>query len=182
MEASSMGAGVGGEERKGLDKLLDLSKDISSKMSVSFKKDTSGVAIPRQRNQSNSGWMSSMTVSSMDSHDDPFAVHRQQLLAYIKQARAANRTDEVEALEQSLRDVELAMYQQTPLSYGISPEYSTDSSSTTYWMYDCVCMYPLCMWVVIILTHFLFYLLCSLIFIVSNDGYFIHGVQWLSKC
>ena len=126
---ASMGAGVGGEERKGLDKLLDLSKDISSKMSVSFKKDSAGIDIPRQRNQSNSGWMPSTSVSSMDSHDDPFAVHKQQLLAYIKQAREAKRLDEVAALEQSLRDIEVAMHQQTPLSYGISPP---DSGSSTY--------------------------------------------------
>lgn len=121
---AALGAGVGGEERKGFDKLIDLSKDISSKMSVTFKRDSSvGVDIPPRRTQSSSGWMSSMEVNSMDSHEDPFMVQRQQLLAYIKQARAANRMDEVEALEQSLRDIEVAMHEHTPMSYGLSPQY-----------------------------------------------------------
>lgn len=65
------------------------------------------------------GWMcdTDQVVRNGEGEEDPFAVQREQLLSYIAQAREANRTDEVYALELSLRDIEIAM-QEKQMSHG----------------------------------------------------------------
>jgi len=77
-----------------------------------------------ERHNSDSGWMGdSFAVGSVDSTDDPFMLQRQQLMRFIQQARQANRMDEVQALEASLRDIERTMAEeQQQLSYGFSPD------------------------------------------------------------
>ena len=52
------------------------------------------------------GWVG--TVVSRDSltSEDPFVVQREQLLSFIQQARLGGRQDEVEALQESLREIE----------------------------------------------------------------------------
>lgn len=64
----------------------------------------------KQHQHSNTGWaVESIHREPLDSYDDPFEVHHQQLLTYLQQARQAGRTDEVSALEQSLADIEMEM-------------------------------------------------------------------------
>ena len=128
--SSAAGVAAVPDERSGLDKFLDfsrdLSKDISSKMSASkiavgFKKDSSAVSLDSSDGGVHaSGWIASKEVKTVDTGEDPFLVQKDQLLAYIKQARASNRMDEVAALEQSLRDIELAMHERQPMTYGFS--------------------------------------------------------------
>ena len=85
---------------------------------VSFKKDEELVEAGVRR-RSEGGWMcASGTVTSSADFEDPFVLQRDQLVTYIAQARQARRQDEVQALEQSLRDIEKAMEQQQ-MSYGI---------------------------------------------------------------
>ena len=111
------------DERSGLDKFLDFSKELSTKVTISLKKESEPVGVPLVRQASNSGWMCSSTVvKSIDSSEDPFDVQRQQLLSYIKQAREANRMDEVNALEMSLREIETTMIEEKKLTYGFSPD------------------------------------------------------------
>ena len=102
------------DERSGFDKFID--KMASGKIAVTFKKDSSAVDVDRGVKET--GWITSRNAEIVDTGDDPFLLQKQQLLAYIKQARAGNRMDEVAALEQSLRDIELAIHQQEPMSYG----------------------------------------------------------------
>ena len=137
------GEGVGGgppEKRKLQDRFLEFSNKVVSNVrdvgfgnvrvgNIGFKKDSSGgsiamVASRSKRQNSDSGWMGdSFAVGSVDSADDPFMLQRQQLLRFIQQARQANRMDEVQALEASLRDIESAMTEeQQQLSYGFSPD------------------------------------------------------------
>ena len=112
--------GAGSEKRR-FEKLLDFSTRV-----VNFKKSgeggTAGLPIPKfKRGNSGSGWMCDpMATGSVDSQEDPFVLQKQQLLVYIRQARKAKRMDEVEALEASLRDIEIAMRdrQLSSLSYG----------------------------------------------------------------
>ena len=109
-------------EKKGFDRLLDFSKELSTKMSVTFKRDSEAVAVEpdRARSSSESGWMCSTNMSaSVDSTEDPFDLQKKQLLLYIKQARDANRMDEVRALEASLREIEATIIEQKKLSYGL---------------------------------------------------------------
>ncbi len=111
------------EERSGLDKFMDFSKDFSTKVVVSFKKESDELDMPIGRKGSNSGWMCSSNVAqSVDSTEDPFDLQKQQLLVYIKQAREANRMDEVYALEASLREIEATILEQRKFSYGLSPD------------------------------------------------------------
>ena len=119
LNAAGVGAGTGPmtavtDERSGFDKFKD--KMASSKIAVSFKKDMSSVDVDRGVQET--GWITSRNEEIVDTGDDPFLLQKQQLLAYIKQARAGNRMDEVAALEQSLRDIELAIHQKEPMSYG----------------------------------------------------------------
>ena len=108
------------DEKSGFDKFIEFSKNkmAASKISVGFKKDTSTVDIEDSAIQQ-SGWIASREVDVVDTGADPFLLQKQQLLAYIKQARAANRLDEVDALEQSLRDIELAIHQQEPTPHAV---------------------------------------------------------------
>ena len=135
-EAAQLGAGVAGnmereEEEEEGHRLFGMS--VKMKMpSISFKKDGRkdggivGIDIPKpKRSFSSSGWMSeSMAVGSVDSSEDPFVLQIQQLQCFIRQARAANRLDEVQALEASLRDVESSMREQqaAAMSYGFTPD------------------------------------------------------------
>ena len=109
-------------EKKGFDKFLDFSRELSTKMSVTFKRDSEAVAVEpdRARSDSKSGWMCTTdTGTSVDSTEDPFDLQKKQLLLYIKQARDANRMDEVHALEASLREIEATIIEQRKLSYGL---------------------------------------------------------------
>ncbi len=112
------------DERSGLDKFMDFSKDLSTKVVVSFKKESDELNMPIGRKGSNSGWMCSSNVAQgVDStFEDPFDLQKQQLLVYIKQARDANRMDEVYALEASLREIEATILEQRKYSYGLSPD------------------------------------------------------------
>ncbi len=111
------------EERSGLDRFMDFSKDLSTKVVVSFKKESDELDMPIGRKGSSSGWMCSSNVAqSVDSTEDPFDLQKQQLLVYIKQAREANRMDEVYALESSLREIEATILEQRKFSYGLSPD------------------------------------------------------------
>lgn len=107
------------EEKSGFDRFIDFSKTkiASSKLNVSFRKDAPSVEVDPAGVQQ-SGWIASKEIEIVDTGADPFQLQKQQLMAYIKQARAANRMDEVDALEQSLRDIELAIHQQEPKTYG----------------------------------------------------------------
>lgn len=124
MKEEAMAASVSVlDERSGLDKFLDFSKELSTKVTIGLKKESEPVGVPLVRQASNSGWMCSSTVvKSIDSSEDPFDVQRQQLLSYIKQARGANRMDEVHALEMSLREIETTMLEEKKLTYGFSPD------------------------------------------------------------
>lgn len=112
------------DERSGLDKFMDFSKDLSTKVVVSFKKESDELNMPIGRKGSNSGWMCSSNVAQgVDStFEDPFDLQKQQLLVYIKQARDANRMDEVYALEASLREIEATILEQRKYSYRLSPD------------------------------------------------------------
>jgi ribosomal protein L9 len=112
--ASGAMAGATADERKGFDKFMD--KMASSKIAVSFKKDSTSVEVDRGVKET--GWITSRSEEIVDTGDDPFLLQKQQLLSYIKQARAGNRMDEVAALEQSLRDIELAIHQKQPMAFG----------------------------------------------------------------
>ena len=131
------GGGGGGppEKRKLQDRFLEFSNKVVSNVSnvgfgnvrvgnIGFRKDGSGGRVTMERHNSDSGWMGdSFAVGSVDSTDDPFMLQRQQLLRFIQQARQANRMDEVQALEASLRDIERTMAEeQQQLSYGFSPD------------------------------------------------------------
>ena len=116
---ASAGDVVGGEKKKRFEKLKNLSNKVIPK--VTFKKEEEGEGERRrERRVGSSGWMSmSKTFGSIDSQDDPFSLQREQLMGYIEQARAAGRRDEVEALEQSLCEIETLMTERTqPPSYG----------------------------------------------------------------
>lgn len=107
-----------------IDKLKDFSKDLQDK--ITFKKDEEVVSISSVREggggEGGAGWMCAPEmVRNTDGEEDPFVVQREQLLSYIAQAREARRMDEVRALEQSLRDIELAMEEQQNMSYGLGP-------------------------------------------------------------
>lgn len=109
--------GTAGGERSGIDKFID--KMASSKLAVSFKKDLFSVDLERDRGVQDSGWITERNKDFVDTGDDPFLLQKQQLLSYIEQARAGKRMDEVAALEQSLREIELAINQKEPLMYGL---------------------------------------------------------------
>ena len=136
-EAAQLGAGVAGskeletgEEGEGGEKRRVFR--LSVKMpNISFKKDGKdgeivGIDIPKsKRSSSSSGWMGdSLAVGSVDSSEDPFILQKQQLQCFIQQARRANRTDEVQALEASLRDIETSMREQqmSSMSYGFTSD------------------------------------------------------------
>lgn len=104
------------------DKILDFPKELSQKVTDGLKRESEAIGVPQTRHGSQSGWMCSSTVvNSIDSSEDPFDVQRQQLLAYIKQAREAKRMDEVQTLEMSLREIEATMLRERNLNYGFSP-------------------------------------------------------------
>ncbi len=110
------------EERSGLDRFRDFSKDFSTKVAITFKRDSEELDMPIGRKGSTSGWMCSSSVArSIDSTEDPFEMQKQQLLAYIKQAREAGRMDEVHALEISLREIQATILEQRRLSYRLPP-------------------------------------------------------------
>ena len=125
------GGGGGGqpEKRKLQDRFLELSNKFVSNVGVKvsnigFKKDSAMHGPRPKRLDSGSGWMGdSVAVGSVDSAEDPFLLQKQQLLCFIHQARKANRMDEVQALEASLRDIERAMVEeQQQLSYGFTQD------------------------------------------------------------
>ncbi|CAI8044235.1 Rabenosyn-5 [Geodia barretti] len=117
-----------GEKKKRFEKLKNFSNKVIPR--VNFKKEGGGGgeegSVRVERLASGSGWMStSKAFGSIDSQDDPFTLQREQLLGYIQQARVAGRTDELAALEQSLREIERLMTErelppQASLSYGFS--------------------------------------------------------------
>jgi len=132
-EGETGGAGGGGggqpEKRKLQDRFLELSNKFVSNVGVKvsnigFKKDSAMHGPRPKRLDSGSGWMGdSVAVGSVDSAEDPFLLQKQQLLCFIHQARKANRMDEVQALEASLRDIERAMVEeQQQLSYGFTQD------------------------------------------------------------
>ena len=110
----AMATGATADERRGFDKFID--KMASTKIAVSFKKDSSSVEV--DRGVQATGWITSRNEEIVDTGDDPFLLQKQQLLSYIKQAREGKRMDEVAALEQSLRDIELAIHQKQPMAFG----------------------------------------------------------------
>ena len=114
---------VKGEAKRRFDKLKTLSSKVTSR--VNFKKDSGGGqggAVTLGRLNSASGWMGdSLATSSVDSHEDPFALQRQQLSRFIQQAKLAGRKDEVATLQQSLQEIEGVMEEQrmqNVMSYG----------------------------------------------------------------
>lgn len=130
-EGETGGGGGGGqpEKRKLQDRFLELSNKFVSNVGVKvsnigFKKDSAMHGPRPKRLDSGSGWMGdSVAVGSVDSAEDPFLLQKQQLLCFIHQARKANRMDEVQALEASLRDIERAMVEeQQQLSYGFTQD------------------------------------------------------------
>lgn len=119
LSAAGVAGGLGQDERSGFDKFLDYSRNkmemAGTKLTVGFKKEMGSVDVGEGGVQQ-SGWIASREVEIVDSAEaDPFQLQKQQLLAYIKQARAGNRLDEVAALEQSLRDIESMIHQQEPI-------------------------------------------------------------------
>ena len=133
VEGETGGAAGGGggqpEKRKLQDRFLELSNKFVSNVGVKvsnigFKKDSAMHGPRPKRLDSGSGWMGdSVAVGSVDSAEDPFLLQKQQLLCFIHQARKANRMDEVQALEASLRDIERAMVEeQQQLSYGFTQD------------------------------------------------------------
>ena len=130
-EAAQLGAGVAGdtELEDGGEGRRVFGLSVKMKMpTISFKKDGGivGIDIPKtKRSSSGSGWMGdSLAVGSVDSSEDPFVLQIQQLQSFIQQARRANRKDEVQALEASLRDIESSMREQqqtSAMSYGLTP-------------------------------------------------------------
>lgn len=123
------------EKKKRFEKLKNLSNKVIPK--VNFKKEggggggegggvTLGVASP-----GGGGWMSrAKSFGSVDSQDDPFSLQREQLLGYIEQARAAGRSDEVAALEQSLFEIEkLIIERADAISSPPPPPFSAHSLS-----------------------------------------------------
>ncbi len=106
----------------GVDKMFkDFSKDVQTKMAVNFKRGDESMTFSGEGESDGGvgGWMcnTDKVTRSVDCEEDPFSVQREQLLSYIAQARDARRMDEVRALEQSLRDIEIAMKEQD-MSYG----------------------------------------------------------------
>ena len=124
---SAAGVAAGGlgqlpDDRSGFDKFLDYSRSkmemAGTKLTVGFKKEMGSVDMG-DRGVQQSGWIATREEEIVDSAEaDPFQLQKQQLLAYIKQARASNRLDEVAALEQSLRDIEMLIHQQDPMPRG----------------------------------------------------------------
>ena len=119
LSAAGVTGGLGQDERSGFDKFLDYSRNkmemAGTKLTVGFKKEMGSVDVGEGGVQQ-SGWIASREVEIVDSAEaDPFQLQKQQLVAYIKQARAGNRLDEVAALEQSLRDIESMIHQQEPI-------------------------------------------------------------------
>ena len=128
-EGETGGGGGQPEKRKLQDRFLELSNKFVSNVGVKvsnigFKKDSAMHGPRPKRLDSGSGWMGdSVAVGSVDSAEDPFLLQKQQLLCFIHQARKANRMDEVQALEASLRDIERAMVEeQQQLSYGFTQD------------------------------------------------------------
>lgn len=100
----------------GLDKLKDW-------ISTGPKKTSEPVAMKEVKEaEGEKGWMcdTNQVMTSLDQEEaDPFVIQKEQLLSYIAQAREANRMDEVQALEESLIEIEMAM-QDRHKSYGFS--------------------------------------------------------------
>lgn len=98
------------EKKNRFEKLKNFSTKVIPK--VHFKRDAGGGddregGVSVQRLNSGSGWMgNARAFGSVDSQDDPFTLQRQQLVAFIQQAREAGRMDEVAALEKSLCEIE----------------------------------------------------------------------------
>ena len=103
-----------GEAKRRFDKLKTLSSKVTSR--VNFKKDNGGGqggAVTLERLHSGSGWMGdSLVPGSVDSHEDPFALQREQLSRFIQQAKLAGREDEVATLQKSLQEIEGVMEEQ----------------------------------------------------------------------
>lgn len=108
------------EKKNRFEKLKNFSTKVIPK--VHFKRDAGGGddregSVRVQRLNSGSGWMgNARAFGSVDSQDDPFTLQRQQLVAFIQQAREAGRMDEVAALEKSLCEIEGLMMERPPNS------------------------------------------------------------------
>lgn len=108
------------EKKNRFEKLKNFSTKVIPK--VHFKRDAGGGddregSVRVQRLNSGSGWMgNARAFGSVDSQDDPFTLQRQQLVAFIQQAREAGRMDEVAALEKSLCEIEDLMMERPPNS------------------------------------------------------------------
>lgn len=106
------------EKKNRFEKLKNFSTKVIPK--VHFKRDAGGGddregSVRVQRLNSGSGWMgNARAFGSVDSQDDPFTLQRQQLVAFIQQARDAGRMDEVAALEKSLCEIEDLMMERPP--------------------------------------------------------------------
>ena len=100
------------------NKLLLTESTIMGKLDATFK-DKFGVTFnalgigPSKGIESSSvGWSAAPVISdTLDDEFDPFELQRQQLLSYIEQARDAKKFDEMEALQQSLAEIERMMEQ-----------------------------------------------------------------------
>lgn len=79
-----------------------------SKLSIEFSLPKMKLTLKGEESiPSPTGWVVESAIRRrLDSSDDPFVVQQQQLLEYREQAMLAGRTDEVAAIEESLRDIE----------------------------------------------------------------------------
>ena len=85
---------------------------LKNKFDSTFKDTFSALGIGGKEasRDSSVGWSAAPVISdTLGDEFDPFELQRQQLLSYIEQAREAKKFDEMEALQQSLAEIESMM-------------------------------------------------------------------------
>ncbi len=82
---------------------------LKDKFDSTFK-SALGIGGKDVSHESSVGWSAAPVISdTLGDEFDPFELQRQQLLSYIEQAREAKKFDEMEALQQSLAEIESMM-------------------------------------------------------------------------
>ena len=106
-------------QRKEAQKKAQEQQHRKSSTKVAFSKvsdtNTSTIDFISGQNFSPTTWVPaslSGTGQLADVDEDPFLIQRRQLLTYIEQARAQGKVDEVEALQESLRQIDAQIDEQ----------------------------------------------------------------------
>lgn len=99
-------------------KAQELQRKSTTKVAFSKVPDTNNSTIDfiSGQNFSPSIWVPaslSDTGQLADVDEDPFMIQRRQLLTYIEQARSQGKKDEVEALQESLRQIDAQIEEQS---------------------------------------------------------------------